>query len=149
MGSEVAAGLASNNTGASGGGRRRRRFSDRARDAKPGSRSPERHQFSHTTTPQPITTVSETAALVTAPHLINSFVQEGFLSGGYVQVSANESYLKQNAPSDFLNPSVAPWCRSTLPQFAARLRDRRERPVYPGGSEKSSGALKRRFDHNF
>jgi outer membrane protein TolC len=40
--------------------------------------------------------------------VIDSFVQEGFLSGGYLQITANESYLKQNAPSDFLNPSVAP-----------------------------------------
>ncbi len=30
------------------------------------------------------------------------------MSGGYVQVSANESYEKQNAPTDYLNPSVEP-----------------------------------------
>ena len=40
--------------------------------------------------------------------MYDSFVQEGLLSGGYVQVSANESYEKQNAPTDYLNPAVEP-----------------------------------------
>ena len=64
--------------------------------------------FSHTTTPQPNTIQSQTAALVDTRHAYNSVVQEGLLTGGIVQVSANESYLKQNAPTDILNPSVVP-----------------------------------------
>jgi len=64
--------------------------------------------FSHTTTPQPNIIQSQTAALVDTHHVIDSFVQEGFLSGGYVQVAANESYLKENSVTDVLNPSVAP-----------------------------------------
>jgi outer membrane protein TolC len=47
-------------------------------------------------------------ALVDTVHLTDSFVQQGLLSGGYVQVTANESYLDQNAPGNILNPSVAP-----------------------------------------
>ncbi len=64
--------------------------------------------WSHTTAPQPNAVISETTALVDSIHRFNSFVQQGFLSGGYVQVAANESYLKENAPSDVINPSVAP-----------------------------------------
>jgi outer membrane protein TolC len=64
--------------------------------------------FSHTSTPQPNTIQSQTAALVDTRHVYNTFVQQGLLTGGFVQVSANESYLKENTPTDILNPSVAP-----------------------------------------
>jgi outer membrane protein len=64
--------------------------------------------FAHTTSPQPNTVQSQTDALVDTRHVFNTFLQQGLLSGGYVQVAANESYLKENAPTDFLNPSVAP-----------------------------------------
>jgi outer membrane protein len=64
--------------------------------------------FAHTTSPQPNTVQSQTEALVDTRHVFDTFVQEGLLSGGYVQVAANESYLKENTPSDILNPSVAP-----------------------------------------
>ncbi|HEX5228506.1 MAG TPA: TolC family protein [Bryobacteraceae bacterium] len=64
--------------------------------------------FSHVTSPQPTTVVSQVDALVGTHHIINSFVQQGLLTGGFVQVSMNESYLKENAPTDYLNPSVAP-----------------------------------------
>lgn len=64
--------------------------------------------FSHTTSPQVNTLQSQTTALVDSAHIYNTFVQQGLLSGGYVQVSANESYLKENTPTDILNPSVAP-----------------------------------------
>ena len=65
-------------------------------------------RWAHTTSPQANTTQSQVDALVDTVHVANSYVQQGLLSGGYVQVTANESYLKQNAPTDFLNPSVAP-----------------------------------------
>ena len=64
--------------------------------------------FSHTTTPQANTVQSQTSALVDTRGISNSFVQQGLLSGGYVQISANQSYLKENAPTNILNPSVAP-----------------------------------------
>jgi outer membrane protein TolC len=51
---------------------------------------------------------SQTNALIDVNHRFNTFVQEGLLSGGIVQVTANESYLKENAPTNYLNPSVAP-----------------------------------------
>ncbi len=64
--------------------------------------------FSHTTSPQVNTVQSQTNALVDTSHIYNSTLQEGLLSGGYVQLSARESYLKENTPTDVLNPSVAP-----------------------------------------
>lgn len=64
--------------------------------------------WSHTTTPQANTVISRISALVNTRHVYNTFVQQGLLSGGYIQVSANESYLKENTPTDVLNPSVAP-----------------------------------------
>ncbi len=108
VGSEIAAGLASNNNGGGGGngGAAVSQIGPVTQNLDPVLQNAT--DFAHTTTPQPITTVSETPALLNTSHVIDSFVQEGFLSGGYLQVSANESYLKQNAPSDFLNPSVAP-----------------------------------------
>jgi len=64
--------------------------------------------FSHSTTPQSNTVQSQTNALVDVRHNFNNLYQQGLLTGGIVQVAANESYLKENAPSNILNPSVAP-----------------------------------------
>ena len=108
VGSEVSAGLASNNSGGGGGrgGASISQIGPVTQNLDPVLENTT--EFSHTTTPQPITSVSEVDALVDTRHIVDSFVQEGFLSGGYVQVAANESYLKENALSDFLNPSVYP-----------------------------------------
>ncbi len=64
--------------------------------------------YAHSTTPQANTIQSQTPALIDTRHIFNTFVQQGMLTGGFVQVSANESYLKENTPTDILNPSVAP-----------------------------------------
>jgi outer membrane protein len=108
VGSEIAAGLASNSSGGSGGGGGAAISQIGPVTQNLDAVLENATEFAHTTAPQPITIVSQTPALVNSAHVFDSFVQQGFLSGGYVQVSANESYLKQNAPSDFLNPSVAP-----------------------------------------
>ncbi len=64
--------------------------------------------YSHQTIPQANTVQSQTSALVDTRHIYNNLVQQGLLSGGVVQVTANESYLKENSPSNNLNPSLAP-----------------------------------------
>ena len=64
--------------------------------------------FSHSTSPQANTVQSQTNALIDTKHTYNNLFQEGLLSGGTVQVTANESYLKENAPTNVLNPSVVP-----------------------------------------
>ena len=64
--------------------------------------------WAHLTFPQPNAILSQTTALVDVTHRINSFAQEGLISGGFAQVSFNESYLHENSPNDLLNPSFAP-----------------------------------------
>ncbi len=64
--------------------------------------------FSHITQPQVNTVQSQTTSLVQTVRQYNTSVQQGLLSGGYVQLRFNESYLKENTPTDILNPSVAP-----------------------------------------
>ncbi len=64
--------------------------------------------FSHTTTPQSNAVQSQTASLVDGSRIYNTSLQQGFLSGGYIQGSFNESWLRENTPTDVLNPSVAP-----------------------------------------
>jgi outer membrane protein TolC len=64
--------------------------------------------FLHLTTPQPNTTQSQTPALIDTKRIYQTAVTQGLLTGGALQVSANESYLKENTPTDILNPSVAP-----------------------------------------
>jgi hypothetical protein len=60
--------------------------------------------FQHLDFPQSNYTISQTNVLIEDRHFFNSFVQEGLLTGGTVQVTANESYLKENAPSRLYEP---------------------------------------------
>jgi outer membrane protein TolC len=64
--------------------------------------------FSHQTSPQANAVQSQTDALVDVSHIYNTSLQEGLLTGGFATLSAGDSYLKENAPSDVLNPSAAP-----------------------------------------
>ncbi|HVT91796.1 MAG TPA: TolC family protein [Bryobacteraceae bacterium] len=64
--------------------------------------------WSHASFPQENTVVSQTPTLVDTRHTYTNAVQQGLLTGGYLQVSANEYFLEENAPSNALNPSVAP-----------------------------------------
>lgn len=108
LGSQVAAGLSSNNGNgnSAGGGAVISQIGPVTQNLDAVVRNTT--FFSHTTTPQPNPVQSQTFALVDTSHVYNTFVQQGLLSGGYVQVAANESYLKENSPTDFINPSVAP-----------------------------------------
>src|SRR5579863_5631809 len=108
VGSQIAAGLASNNSGniGNGGGAAISQIGPVTQNLDPVMQNAD--VFAHTTSPQTVTLESGTDALLDARHTFQTFVQEGFLSGGYAQVAANESYLKENSPSDFLNPSVDP-----------------------------------------
>ncbi len=107
-GSQAAAGLSQNNTGTAGGngGAIISQIGPVTQTLDPALQNAT--VFSHITTPEPITIQSGTAALVDTHHVVNTLLQQGLLSGGYVQVSANESYLNENAATDLLNPSVAP-----------------------------------------
>src|SRR5579862_7923604 len=61
--------------------------------------------FAHTSVPQPDVIQSLTANLISTTHVYTGALQEGFLSGGGFSVNYSEHYLKENAPSDLLNPS--------------------------------------------
>ena len=64
--------------------------------------------FAHTSSPQPDVIQSLVANLISNTHVYTGAFQEGFLTGGAVSVNYSEHYLNENAPSDVLNPSVAP-----------------------------------------
>ena len=108
VGSEVSAGLASS-SGGGGGGSTSGTFQQLG-PITPNLDADFQNStlYEHITSPQSNLTVSQTPALVNTQHIFNSFVQQGLITGGFIQIAANESYLKQNAPTDILNPSVAP-----------------------------------------
>ena len=63
--------------------------------------------FAHRTNLQANATQSITQALVDDSRNQSATYQEGFLTGGSVSVAFKDSYLKENSPTDILNPSVA------------------------------------------
>lgn len=67
--------------------------------------------FQHQSQPQANQVISETTALVNTYHTYDNVVQQGLITGGIVQAQFNEQYLKQNAPSDILNPAVEPYAQ--------------------------------------
>ena len=108
-GSQAAAGVSSGSSSASTGG------SGNATVAQIGPVTQtldptfqEASTFSHKSTPQPNTVQSGIANLVSNTRVYNASLQEGFLSGGSATLSYANHYLSENAPSDLLNPSVAP-----------------------------------------
>jgi outer membrane protein len=84
--------------------------------------------FSHLTSPYANTVVAQTEALIQSQRVYSNLVQQGLVTGGLVQVSSYEQYLKENAPSDVLEPQMGsymaiayyqPW----LQQFGIHLND--------------------------
>jgi outer membrane protein len=64
--------------------------------------------FSHTSSPQPDSVQSQVINLVQNTRLYNGSLQQGLLSGGIATVTYSDHYLRENAGTDVLNPSVAP-----------------------------------------
>jgi len=64
--------------------------------------------FSHRTSPQPNAVASITSVLVQNARNSSGSYQQGFLTGGGFTVTYADHYLNENAPTDTLNPSVAP-----------------------------------------
>lgn len=108
VGSQVSAGLAStgNGGGGGGGGAVVSQIGPVTANLDPVLQNTT--VFSHQTIPQSNTVQSQTTALVDNSRIYNTSFQQGLLTGGYVQVRFNESYLSENSPTDILNPSVAP-----------------------------------------
>lgn len=64
--------------------------------------------FSHTTTLEPVLSVSEVAALVDNIRVYQTQVSQGLATGGQIQISQTENYLNENSPGDYINPSLYP-----------------------------------------
>jgi len=64
--------------------------------------------FSHLTQPQANTIASQTNAVVQSVHAYNTVMNLGLLTGGSIQFRDYEQYLKENVPTDTLNPAVGP-----------------------------------------
>jgi outer membrane protein len=64
--------------------------------------------FSHLTEPQANTVLSQTNALIQDQRTYYTTYQQGLLSGGYIQIRDYGQYLRENAPSDVLNPAYGP-----------------------------------------
>ncbi len=64
--------------------------------------------FSHKTAPQFNATQSVIPVLISDTRVHSASYQQGFLTGGAITLSYTDHYLKENAVTDVLNPSVAP-----------------------------------------
>lgn len=64
--------------------------------------------FSHISSPQVDSVQSEVLNLIQKTRVYTGSYQQGLISGGVVSVNYSEHYLNENAPTDVLNPSVAP-----------------------------------------
>ncbi|MFN7997596.1 MAG: TolC family protein [Bryobacteraceae bacterium] len=85
--------------------------------------------FAHLSQPQANTVVSQTNSLIQSIHTYNTVLQQGLLSGGLVQFRDYEQYLKENSPTDSLNPAMGPhmdlYLRHNLLQgFGVKLNSR-------------------------
>ena len=64
--------------------------------------------FSHLTSPQANTSVSQTTSLIASIRQYNTTVQQGTLTGGSLTYRDYEQHFGENAPTDLLNPVSAP-----------------------------------------
>lgn len=61
--------------------------------------------YSHRSTPQAIQSLSQITNLIQNSRNYQTSLQVGFLSGGQATLSYADSYLDENSPSNFLNPT--------------------------------------------
>ena len=76
--------------------------------------------ISHLSAPQADPVVSQVLNLTQTTHVYTGSYQQGLLLGGIVSVNYSEHYLSENAPSDVLNPTVAPSVSVSLQQNLLR-----------------------------
>jgi outer membrane protein len=72
--------------------------------------------FSHISSPQPNYVQSGVFNLISNSRSYVSNISQGYLLGGNVSLNYTESYLKENASTNFLNPSVEPTLSFSLDQ---------------------------------
>ena len=71
---------------------------------------------SHFSRPQANLRQSVVANLVQDTRNYTSSIQGGYALGGQASITYNESYVKENAPTDVLNPTYAPTLQATISQ---------------------------------
>jgi outer membrane protein TolC len=64
--------------------------------------------FSHSSSPQANATQSSVSNLISNTRIYTGTLKDGFLTGGNATLTYTDHYLNENAPTDVLNPSVAP-----------------------------------------
>jgi len=72
--------------------------------------------FSHQSYPQPEVLQSGVFNLISDTRINSVSINQGWLLGGQATVSFRESYLNENAPTSFLNPTEAPVLSLSLQQ---------------------------------
>jgi outer membrane protein TolC len=70
--------------------------------------------FSHRSLPQANAVTSGNTLLIQNQRIYTTSYQQGFETGGSINVSYNNHYLNENAPTDVLNPSSAPTLSITV-----------------------------------
>jgi outer membrane protein len=70
--------------------------------------------FSHKSQPQVNQRVSQTTSLVSTTHNYDTLLTQGLLTGGSLQFTDYEQYLKENAPTDVFNPALGPYWQVSL-----------------------------------
>ncbi len=72
--------------------------------------------FSHFSRPQANLRLSVVPNLIQDTHNYTSSIQAGNVFGGQTSLTYNESYVKENAPTDVLNPTFAPTLQASISQ---------------------------------
>jgi len=85
--------------------------------------------FSHITQPQVNTLLSQTSELIQSKHTYTTQLQQGLITGGSLTITDYEQSVKENAPSDVLNPALAPYLSLSVSQnllqgFGVRVNNR-------------------------
>jgi outer membrane protein TolC len=70
--------------------------------------------FSHQSAPQADPIQSRVPNLVSDSRIYNATVNQGVITGGNATLTYHEEYLKENTPSDILNPSYAPYLQLSV-----------------------------------
>jgi outer membrane protein len=70
--------------------------------------------FSHQSAPQVDPVQSLVPNLISDSRIYNTTVNQGFLTGGSATLTYHEAYLKENTPTDILNPSFAPYLQLSV-----------------------------------
>src|SRR5690349_8592909 len=70
--------------------------------------------FSHQSAPQVDPVQSLVPNLISDSRIYNTTLNQGFITGGSATLTYHEAYLKENTPTDILNPSFGPYLQLSV-----------------------------------